>query len=196
LVRVPFVVVPALFVGGVFAWSEWAHWRASGRRLGRPLVAAGREAILVLGCRNRGVRANYLNRYRVRVALRSIDPHATESVLIFCGGAVGGEVPEADLLLRHARDVLGYDGPYFLDRRSRTTWENIANTANLLERFDTVKIASNSLHAEKARAYLWKQRPDLAERLTAAKDFRLGEIALVKPVTALLGVRNLRRLSD
>lgn len=193
--RVPIALVVSSCVGGLLVWSEWVHWRASSRRLGDTVSAGGREAILVLGCRNRGRRANYLNRYRVRVALRSLDPDARESVLIFCGGAVGGDVPEADLLQQYACTELGFTGSFLADRRSRTTWENIENTVDPLEDFDTVKIASNSLHAEKARAYLWKQRPDLARRVVRAKDYRFGEILLVKPITAILGLRNLRRLS-
>ena len=186
-------VVPAVAISGILAWAEWMHWVASKRRLGNRASGSGRQAIIVLGCRNRGSRANYLNRYRVRVALRSIDPDATETVLIFCGGGVGSDVPEADLLLDYAHARRGYAGAYLLDRFSRTTWENIANIVDLLEEFDTVKIASNSMHAEKARAYLWKQRPDLAQRLVAARDYRFGEIALVKPVAAIRGIRSLRR---
>lgn len=124
-----------------------------------------REAILVLGFRNRGARANVVNRYRVRVALGSIDARASETVLVFSGGAVGGPVPEADLLLRYARDERGYAGPYLLDRDSRSTWENIANTVDLLQDFDTVKIASTRRHAERAHTYLEQQRPDIARRL-------------------------------
>lgn len=191
----PVFAVPLVVVAVVVSVSEWLHWRSSARRLGDPVSAPGREAVLVLGCRNRGSRANHLNRYRVRVALRSFDARAVESVLIFCGGGVGSDVPEADLLLHHARD-LGYDGPYLLDRHSRTTWENIENTVDLLNDFDTVKIASNSLHAEKARAYLWKQRPELARRLVRARDYRLGELTFIKPVAAFRGLRKLHRLSD
>jgi uncharacterized SAM-binding protein YcdF (DUF218 family) len=187
------VAVPLLVVAGIVTASEWLHWRASARRLGERVSEPGREAILVLGCRNRGSRANYLNRYRVRVALRSVDARAVETVLIFCGGGVGGEVPEADLLLQHAFE-LGYDGPFLVDRDSRTTWENIQNSVDLLHNFDTVKVASNSLHAERARAYLWKQRPDLAEHLVDADDYRFGEIPFIKPVAVFRGVRNLMRL--
>jgi len=189
------VAAPLLAVVAIVTVSEWLHLHASTRRLGSTASEPGREAIVVLGCQNRGSRANYLNRYRVRVALRSIDARATETMLIFCGGAVGSQIPEADLLLEHARDR-GYNGPHLLDRDSRTTWENIENTIDFLHGFDTVKIASNSLHAEKARAYLWKQRPDLAQRLVRANDYRFGEIPLIKPVAAYRGVRNLHRLSS
>jgi hypothetical protein len=57
-----------------------------------------------------------------------------------------------------------------------------------------VKVASNSLHAERARAYLWKQRPDLAQHLVDADDHRFGEIPFIKPVAVFRGVRNLMRL--
>ena len=186
--------MPVAIGVSILGWSEWVHCRASGRQVGIPTSAPGRQAILVLGCRNRGTRANYLNRYRVRVALRSIDDDATETVLIFCGGGVGRDVPEADLLRRHALE-LGYNGAFVLERDSRTTWENIANTVDLLQEFDTVKVASNSLHAEKARAYLWQQRPDLGRRLVPARDYTFGEISFVKPLAALRSVRNLHRLS-
>jgi hypothetical protein len=59
---------------------------------------------------------------------------------------------------------------------------------------DTIKIVSNSLHAEKGRAYLWRLRPELARKLRRAEDYRFGEIALVKPIAAVIGLRNLARL--
>jgi hypothetical protein len=180
--------VPVALLGGALAVSEWLHWRASSRGLGDPGLEPGREAILVPGYRNRGTRANSISRYRVRVALRSVDARATETVLIFCGGRVGGEVPEAELLLRHARDDLGYSGPYLLESISTTTWENVENTVGLLEEFDTVKIASNSLHAERARTFLWQQRPDIARRLVHAQDYRFGETPLAKPAAIIYGL--------
>jgi uncharacterized SAM-binding protein YcdF (DUF218 family) len=182
-----------VFVTSIVVAAEWLHWRASTPRHGSTMSEPGKEAILVLGCRNRGSRANYLNRYRVRVALRSISTHATKTVLIFCGGGLGSDVPEADLLLQYARN-LGYGGTYLLDRESKTTWENIRNTVHLLHGFDTVKIASNSLHAERARSYLWSQSPQLARRLMRARDYRFGEIPVIKVVAAFRRVRDSRPL--
>jgi uncharacterized SAM-binding protein YcdF (DUF218 family) len=188
------LLVPVAASALVLAWAEWVHWRASGRRLGTHPEAAGREAIVVLGFRNRGTRANYLNRYRVRAALRSIDPAAASSVLVFCGGAVAGDVPEAELMLRYAREALGFTGSARVDAASTTTWRNIENAVPLLEGFDSIKIVSNPVHAEQARAYLWNQRPDLAQRLVRARDYRLGEILPVKPLAAIVGLWNLRKL--
>lgn len=189
------VVAVASGLAALLAFGEVTHWQASRRRLGDSAREGASEAIVVLGYKNGGHRANYINRFRVRAALRSIDPAAASSVLVFCGGVVGGGAAEADLMDDYARRSLGYSGPSKLDRTSTSTWENIQNAIPFIERFDTIKIVSNSLHAEKGRAYLWKLRPDLAARLTKGSDYRLGEIIWVKPVAALLGLKNLRSLA-
>jgi len=177
-------------VASVVAWADIVHRRASGRRLGDAERSGSTEAIVVLGYRNRGTRANTLNRYRVRAGLRSRDPRATESVLVLCGGGVASTVSEAELMARYARRR-GYTGQIRQDRDSTSTWENIQNAIPLIEHADTIKIVSNSLHAEQGRAYLWKLRPDLAERLVRAEEHRYGELALIKPLAAVLGLRSL-----
>lgn len=182
----------AVVLASVLAFGEVTHWRASWRRLGDGHSAGRAEAVVVLGYANRGRRANYLNRYRVRAGIRSIDPAARESALVLCGGPVAGEVAEADLMERYARDERGFAGPILLDRSSRSTWQNIETAIPLIEDAESIKIVSNSLHAEKARAYLWQLRPDLGRRLSRGEDYRFGEIALVKPLAALLGLKNLR----
>jgi hypothetical protein len=175
----------------VLVWSEVVHERSSRRRMG---VDDGhpvrREAIVVLGYRNRGTRVNGVNRYRLRAALRSLSPDAGESVLVLCGGAVGGDIPEAELLAAYAR-WRGYAGPIRLDSRSRTTRENIENAIALVEDADAIRIVSNSPHAEIARAYLWDLRPDLGRRLRRAREQRLGEVPHMKPYSAVHGLRAL-----
>lgn len=188
------MLVAAVAGMALLGWGEVAHARASRRRLGRGGSRNGAEALVVLGYRNRGRRANLINRYRVRAALRSHDPAASSSVLVFSGGAIGGEVPEAELMARYARD-LGYTGPVLTETASRSTEQNIHNVIPLIEHADRLKIVSNSLHAEKARAYLWRLRPDLGERLVRAEEYRFGELILLKPVMALMGLRRLRELS-
>ena len=88
-----------------------------------------------------------MNRYRVRAGLRSIDPAASESVVVFLGVAVDGDASEAELMEDFARRTLGYTGPSKLDRTSTTTWENIQNAIPFIEAADTIKIVSNSLNA-------------------------------------------------
>lgn len=167
------------------AWGEWANWRSSHRLVGP--ATGPREAIVVLGCRNRAATANALNRWRVRAGLRSRDP-GSDSRMVFCGGAVGGSTAEAELMAAYAR-ARGYSGPLAVETASRTTWENIRNVISLLEDADRIKIVSNPLHAEKARGYLVGLRPDLAARLVRGADYRFGEWTIVKPMFAAIGYR-------
>ncbi|MFB6805297.1 YdcF family protein [Streptomyces sp. NPDC056387] len=176
------------------AWGEWLNWRWS-----RTLVGSGgggTEAVVVLGYRNPQATANVITRWRVRAGIRSIAAadggRATR--LILSGGAPGGGATEARLMADYARSVLNFDGTVLLEEQSGTTWENITNVIPLLEDVDRIKIASQPAHALKARAYLRRQRPDLAERLVRADDYRPGEWLFVKPLLALYGLWTLRGL--
>ncbi|MHA6625765.1 YdcF family protein [Pseudonocardia sichuanensis] len=174
----------------VILWAEIVHSRAS-----RSLVGAdrgGSEAIVVLGYRNEDPRrANRLNRWRVRAALRSIDPRAPESRMVFCGTTrtARGSVSEASMMAAYAVERLGYSGPVVLEEESRNTWENVVNAVPLIEDVDRIKIVSNPLHAQKGRLYLHRLRPDLAGRLVRAEDYRPGEWAPLKPFFAVYGLR-------
>ncbi|WP_235146997.1 MULTISPECIES: YdcF family protein [unclassified Amycolatopsis] len=175
----------------VFSWAEWEHWRSSRRGMGdRPGTSGTGEAVVVLGYRNRGSRANFVNRWRVRAAVRSQAPGPSR--LVLCGGAVGGTETEAALMARYAREY-GYRGELMLETESRSTRENVLGAVPLIEDADRIKIVSDSLHAEKARHYLRRHRPDLAERLVPGRDYRFGEWLAVKPVLAVMGKRSLRR---
>jgi uncharacterized SAM-binding protein YcdF (DUF218 family) len=180
-------------VAAVLLASEAIHRLASTRGLGRPPGEGGREAVVVLGFGDAGPRANRVNRYRVRAALRSVDPRAASTVLVLCGGSVMGDEPEARILARFARE-LGYRGPIALEEESRSTRENVRNAIPLLEDADTIRIASDPVHAEEARRILRGLRPDLADRLARAEDYRFGEVAWMKPLA--IAVALLRRARD
>ena len=220
------------------------------------------KAVVVLGFANRGARANFVNRYRVRAGLRSLgsegrrgaklrslksdglraaaslrasavrrestirqspgDVSVSESraafadasvagsaplsavsciahasaaaeVLVLCGGAVSGPVPEAEVMESYAR-ARGYEGPIRLDRESRSTLQNIENAIPLIEDAASVAIVANSVHALKGRILLRRLRPDLADRLVRGADYRFGEQILVKPIAAVVGLADLRAL--
>ncbi|NNH68514.1 YdcF family protein [Nocardia uniformis] len=168
-------------------WGEWANWRASRRFVGSATGPA--EAVVVLGYRNTGTRANPMNRWRVRAGLRSVDPDAAESRLILCGGACAGPYSEAALMARYAVDTCGYRGEPVLEELSRSTWENIAFAIPYLEDVDRIKIVSIPMHAEKGRRYLLRQRPDLAARLVPGAEYRFGDWMPLKPLAALYGLR-------
>ncbi|AJW80339.1 YdcF family protein [Clavibacter michiganensis subsp. insidiosus] len=148
----------------------------------------GREVVVVLGFGNAGPRANRINRYRVRAALRSMDPRAASTALVLCGGSVMGDEPEARILARFARDELGYAGPVVLEEASTSTRENVANAIPLVEDADTIRIVSDPVHAEEARGYLRAARPDLADRLARADDYRFGEMTWMKPLAIVVAL--------
>ena len=175
------------------AWSEWLNWRWSRTLVSNGEVAA--ETVVVLGFRNPGTSANLVNRWRVRAGIRSITADSAQGTrVIFSGGATSGGDSEAQLMACYAKSVLGFDGTVLLEERSATTWENITNVIPLLEGADHIKIASQPAHALKARAYLRRQRPDLARRLVRADDYRPGEWLVVKPLLAVYGLWTLRGL--
>lgn len=68
-----------------------------------------------------------------------------------------------------------------------------SNAVDRLDGFDTITIASDPLHAERARSYLWRLRPHLGPRLAAA-HYRPLEMPVAKLVAAVLWIgRVLRR---
>ncbi|MCX5173442.1 YdcF family protein [Streptomyces antibioticus] len=178
----------------VLAWGEWLNWRWSRALVGNREGPV--EAVVVLGFQNPQATANFINRWRVRAGIRSIGADAAQGArLIISGGSPNGDIAEAQLMADYAKSVLGFDGTVILEEQSRTTWENITHVIPLLEDVDRIKIASQSAHALKARAYLRRQRPDLAERLVRADDYRPGEWTLAKPLLALYGLLTLRGLT-
>lgn len=94
----------------------------------------------------------------------------------------------------YAADVLRFAGLMALEDQSRITWENVTNVIPMLEDVDRIKIVSQPAHALKARAYLRRQRPDLATRLGSAEDYRLGEWLPLKPLLAAYGLWTLRNI--
>lgn len=143
-----------------------------------------RHAVVVLGFGNRGERANFVNRFRVRAGIRSLDPSA-ENLLVLCGGPVHSTTSEAAIMQRHARDHHSYVGATALDTTSRSTWENIAHAIPHLATADTIAIVSNAPHAAMGREILWRQRPDLAARLVPGAEHRFGETPLLKILSSL-----------
>lgn len=187
-------MIASACVASVFVFGEVTHWSASRRDLGYGRSRGRDEAVVVLGYRNHGNRANFMNRFRVRAGIRSIDPLARSSVLVLCGGNVAGDRSEAELMDQYAREELGYAGDVRLECASLSTFENVQNAIALVEDADAIKIVSNSHHAQKARIHLWGLRPDLGVRLCWGADYRFGELEFVKPIAALLGLIALRRL--
>jgi DUF218 domain len=194
--RGPGRILGALGAAAVLAVaaSELMHWNASRRYLGcsaepggsgEPGGSCGREAVIVLGYpARRNGKTHPLQRWRCQIAARSVDPAGT-SQMIFTGAGRGHGPSEAEVMSGYARDVLGIPaGQIALETKARSTWQNVKFTLPLAEQADTIKFASDSLHAARARRYLQAQRPELAGRLCAGDDYRFGERWWLKVATA------------
>jgi hypothetical protein len=149
---------------------------------------------VVPGFRNQQRTANAINRRRTRIALRSVSGDDQTATLIFSGGAVGGARAEADLMAEYASANFTFSGRTLREDQSRTSWENVSNALPLVEHADRIVFASQPAHALKLRAYVRRQRPELAERLVRGNDYRFGEWAPLKPFLALYGLWTLRGL--
>jgi uncharacterized SAM-binding protein YcdF (DUF218 family) len=145
---------------------------------------AGSEAIIVLGFPPlRGNRVHPVARWRLRIAVRSMRAGRT-STLIMTGAAKPGADSEAAVMARYARDVLGVPAAAIeVEERALTTWQNMAYSLPLAANSAVIKIASDPLHARRARRYLAELRPDLLPRLEPAATYRPGEEPVLKTAT-------------
>ncbi|MDP4332069.1 ElyC/SanA/YdcF family protein [Curtobacterium sp. A7_M15] len=178
--------------------GELVHSLTARQAVGLPRPTPGSTVlVVVLGFGNRGRRINTVNRWRARIAIRTARAARTAgaSAAILCsGGAVRGSTAEAVILRDYITQVLHWDGPVSVESRSRSTWENVRNSLPWVASTDWVAFASNGLHAAKARVYLARQRPDLCSRIVAAKDYRFGEMIVLKPLFGAVGLWKLRTL--
>ena len=141
--------------------------------------------VLVLGFRGRTDRANLVQRWRTRIAIRSVDPE--RATFVFSGGSAHpGVRSEAAIMAEHAVELGVPPERIVLEEQSRTTWENIARSIPLLRHAAAIVIASNTFHARNGRWYLAAQAPDLAARLYRGADHRVGEYALLKPLLSIV----------
>lgn len=162
----------------VLAFGETQAWRTS--RSGYPRHPAtgpadGADVVLVLGFRSReDGRLNALQAWRTRIAVRSAPPGA---LFVFSGGAVRAREPEALVMARYATDRLGVDpDAVALEPAAESTRENLSLSLPWLQEARTIRIASNTAHARRARDYLRELDPQLWQRLRRTRDFRPLEL--------------------
>jgi len=167
------------------AASELAHWLAS-RRPARP-GDGGVDAVIVLGYpTGRGGRLHPVQRWRAAIGARTV-ARSPGAVVVFTGGPTRrAEQSEAEVIARYAVDVLGLpESRVKVEPRATTTWENVAFSLPFVSGASHIAIASDPLHAARARGYVRRQRPDLAARLVGADDYRLFERWWLKLPSAL-----------
>jgi hypothetical protein len=175
-------------VGATLAVAEAVTWRASHSFVPRArrdaTVHEPGEAVLVLGFASRGHgRVGAVQHWRIRIAVRSVDP--ADALFVFTGAATRGGLSEAAVMADHAECRFGVPRAHIvLEEQATTTWENIGFSIPLLADATSIRIASNTFHARRARRYLAKRSPELAERLRRGRDYLPLEFAPLKPVLA------------
>ena len=161
----------AIFIS-IFVCSESADWMACN-------IAAdsGRGkscAVLVLGYPSASDgKPNRVQEVRVAAGLRGYRHYRCDR-LVFSGAAVQNQIVEAQTMAQLARDSGVRSDRISLETQARNTWENIKFSIPLVAPFDRILIASDSLHAQRGRRYLCKQRPDLCDRTFVAVAYQLN----------------------
>ncbi|MFI5783912.1 YdcF family protein [Nocardia sp. NPDC051570] len=186
-VRWSWLVRMAATMVAVVTAAEWLHWRASRQVFPKALSRTdGRtEAVVVLGFPiKRDGHTHPLQRWRCRIAVRSMDSRR-EGVIVFTGGAIKRDQAEAEAMARYTHESLGVPEERIrTETKAESTWQNIEFSIPLIEHADRITIASDPMHAARARRYLRLQRPDLAARLAPAADYRFLEAWWLKIPTA------------
>ncbi|MFT4281684.1 MAG: YdcF family protein [Microbacterium sp.] len=170
-------MVGVVVAAAAVLWAEAYSWRASRQDYPeRPESGPpdGEDVVLVLGFPpRRDGTPGFVQRWRTRVALRSAPRGA---LFVFTGAAVQTDVPEADVMADLARGHGIPDDRIVRERTATTTRENLARSLPWLETARTIRIASNTFHARRARRHLRERQPTLFLRLRPTRDFRPFEV--------------------
>jgi uncharacterized SAM-binding protein YcdF (DUF218 family) len=92
--------------------------------------------------------------------------------LVFSGAAVKNQIVEAQTMAQLARGSGVPSAKIGLETQARNTWENIKFSIPTLAKSDRILIASDSLHAQRGRRYLCKQRADLCNRTFVSVEYQ------------------------
>ena len=135
-----------------------------------------RHTIIVLGWPSRPDGSIHpVQRWRVKIARRSIVCDC-DTRLVFTGFSPDPTRPsEAATMARIAKNMGVPDAMMVLEEEATSTWQNLVNTQRWMEDADAVQIASNPLHAWRARRFLRRINPRVAAKLIPARDYRFGE---------------------
>jgi DUF218 domain len=169
---------------GLVLAGEWSH-RLIYRRQERPRQGDGPEVIVVLGYparRDGGLHP--IQRWRCEIAVRSIDPRRP-TTLVFTGAARDGRPSEAAVMARWAKNLGVGAAEVVLEEQAHSTWQNVEKTMGYMAGAETIKLASDPLHARRATTYLRQMAPDLAQRLAPAESYRPLEHPLLKLAVAV-----------
>jgi uncharacterized SAM-binding protein YcdF (DUF218 family) len=151
-----------IFLVAAIAISEISLWIGSSIANNPP--ATGRCIVLVLGYpAHADGTADPVQESRVEEGIRAYQKQRCEKI-IFSGGAVKNQIVEANSMANLAIRAGVRSERIVTETKARSTWENIKFSLPLIQDYDKILVASNSLHAHRGRRYLCKQRQNLCDR--------------------------------
>jgi uncharacterized SAM-binding protein YcdF (DUF218 family) len=166
------------------AGAELLHWRDSKSAPAMDAAPSRSCGIVVLGFPSRqNGRLHPIQRWRTEIGARSL-ASADRGFLVFTGGPSRGKISEAETMAAYAARLRVPAERIGLETRSRSTRENMSFALPMLESYDSIAIASDPMHAARARRYALQQRPDLSARLVFAENYRFMERWWLKVPTA------------
>ena len=162
--------------------SELAQWAASAT----PQPPSGDCAVLVLGYPSASDGSpTPLQKARVDAGVQAVRKHRCD-LIVFTGGAAHNAHRESDAMAALAAPSLA-GSPVRIARESaaRNTWENVRYSLPLLQGHARIFIASEGLHARRARRYLCRQLPAMCESTFVAASARPWRMLPYRLVSSL-----------
>jgi len=178
------------------AGAELLHWRAARCWPAKGAAAGASCGIVVLGFPSRrDGRLHPIQRWRTEIAARSL-ASVDRGFVVFTGGSPRGRTSEAEAMAAYAVGLGVPAERIGLETRSRSTWDNVRFALPMVEACDAIAIASDPMHAARARRYALQQRPDLGGRLVFADNYRFMDRWWLKVPTAAYELRFWRGLKS
>jgi uncharacterized SAM-binding protein YcdF (DUF218 family) len=151
--------------------------------------------VLVLGYpSNNDGTTNPVQELRVEFGVNAYRQHGCKR-LVFSGSAVANKIVEAETMLQLAVKIGVEPNQITQEKQATNTWENIKYSIPLLEKYEYILIASDTIHPYRGKRYLCKQRPDICNRTFVVVSYKPFSMIFWK-VTAILhelfsGIRDL-----
>jgi uncharacterized SAM-binding protein YcdF (DUF218 family) len=169
--RQRFLLISLSLLVLTIAGSELADWIACNVATTSPNTKSCGVLVLGYPAENDGS-PNDVQKMRVVTGVQSYRSNNCDRI-VFSGAAVKNQIVEAKAMAQLAHGLGIQSSQIELETHATNTWENIKFSLPSLEKYDRILIASDSLHAQRGRRYLCKQRSDLCGRTIVSARYQL-----------------------